>query len=92
MKDFASRLARVKPSAILALTRRTRVGEVLDSHENVRILTDDIYEHLVYDGFEFMTMAQAVPPLAGRTLTLNGVSKAYAMTGWRLGYAGGAAD
>ena len=68
------------------------LGEVLDSHENVRILTDDIYEHLVYDGFAFATMAQAVPALAGRTLTLNGVSKAYAMTGWRLGYAGGPAD
>ena len=68
------------------------LGEVLDTHESVRILTDDIYEHLVYDGFEFMTMAQAVPALAGRTLTLNGVSKAYAMTGWRLGYAGGPAD
>ncbi len=68
------------------------LGEVLDSHENVRILTDDIYEHLIYDGFAFATMAQAVPALAGRTLTLNGVSKAYAMTGWRLGYAGGPAD
>ena len=68
------------------------LGEVLGSHESVRILTDDIYEYLVYDGFEFMTMAQAVPALAGRTLTLNGVSKAYAMTGWRLGYAGGPAD
>ncbi len=68
------------------------LGEVLDTHESVRILADDIYEHLVYDGFEFMTMAQAVPALAGRTLTLNGVSKAYAMTGWRLGYAGGPAD
>jgi len=68
------------------------LGEILDTQESVRILTDDIYEHLVYDGFEFVTMAQAVPALAGRTLTLNGVSKAYAMTGWRLGYAGGPAD
>ena len=68
------------------------LGEVLDTHESVRILTDDIYEHLVYGGFEFVTMAQAVPVLAARTLTLNGVSKAYAMTGWRLGYAGGPAD
>ena len=68
------------------------LGEVLGTHESVRILTDGIYEHLVYDGFEFMTMAQAVPALAGRTLTLNGVSKAYAMTGWRLGYAGEPAD
>jgi len=68
------------------------LGEVLIAHEGVRILSDDIYEHLVYDGFEFVTMAQAVPALAGRTLALNGVSKAYAMTGWRLGYAGGPAD
>lgn len=65
------------------------LGEVLIEHDNVRILTDDIYEHLMFDGFEFATMAQAVPALADRTLTLNGVSKAYAMTGWRLGYAGG---
>jgi aspartate aminotransferase len=68
------------------------LGEVLMAHPRLRILTDDIYEHLIYDGIEFTTMAQAVPALKGRTLTLNGVSKAYAMTGWRLGYAGGAAD
>jgi aspartate aminotransferase len=53
------------------------------------VLTDDVYEHLFYDGFEFSTMAQAVPELASRTLTVNGVSKAFAMTGWRIGYAGG---
>ena len=68
------------------------LAEVLAAHQGVRILTDDIYEHLVYDGAAFATMAQAVPSLADRTLTLNGVSKAYAMTGWRLGYAGGPAD
>ena len=68
------------------------LGEVLMAREGVRVLTDDIYEHLTYDGFAFVTMAQAVPALAGRTLTLNGVSKAYAMTGWRLGYAGGPAE
>lgn len=67
------------------------LGEVLIRHDRVRILTDDIYEHLMFDGLEFATMAQAVPALADRTLTLNGVSKAYAMTGWRLGYAGGPA-
>ena len=70
----------------------TALGEVLAKYDKVRVLTDDIYEHLVYDGVEFVTMAQAVPSLAERTLTLNGVSKAYAMTGWRLGYAGGPAD
>jgi aspartate aminotransferase len=70
----------------------TALGEVLLAHEGIRILTDDIYEHLLFDDMAFVTMAQAVPALAGRTLTLNGVSKAYAMTGWRLGYAGGPAD
>ena len=68
------------------------IGEVLMAHEDLRVLTDDIYEHLIYDGIEFVTMAQVVPALKDRTLTLNGVSKAYAMTGWRLGYAGGAED
>ena len=68
------------------------LAEVLADHQAVRILSDDIYEHLVYDDAGFTTMAQAVPSLAGRSLTLNGVSKAYAMTGWRLGYAGGPAD
>ena len=68
------------------------LAAVLAPHQRVRVLSDDIYEHLVYDGTAFATMAQAVPSLAERTLTLNGVSKAYAMTGWRLGYAGGPAD
>jgi len=68
------------------------LGKVLLAREGVRVLSDDIYEHLVYDGCDFATMVQAVPALAERTLTLNGVSKGYAMTGWRLGYAGGAAD
>jgi aspartate aminotransferase len=52
-------------------------------------MSDDIYEHVTYDGFEFTTPAQVEPALYGRTLTVNGVSKAYCMTGWRLGYAGG---
>ncbi|MFQ5347027.1 MAG: pyridoxal phosphate-dependent aminotransferase [Rhodothalassiaceae bacterium] len=65
------------------------LGAVLLRHPHVLILTDDMYEHIVYDGFEFTTMAQVVPDLYPRTLTTNGVSKAYAMTGWRLGYAGG---
>jgi aspartate aminotransferase len=63
--------------------------DVLLKHENVWILSDDIYEHLVYDGFAFSTPAQVEPKLKGRTLTMNGVSKAYSMTGWRIGYAGG---
>jgi aspartate aminotransferase len=53
------------------------------------VLTDDMYEHLVYDDFEFVTPAQVEPRLYERTLTMNGVSKAYAMTGWRIGYAAG---
>ena len=66
------------------------LAEVLLRHPQVMILTDDIYEHLVYDGFEFATIAQVEPALYDRTLTMNGLSKAYAMTGWRIGYAGGA--
>ena len=62
---------------------------VLVRHPHVWVLTDDIYEHLVYDDFEFSTPAQIEPSLYDRTLTMNGVSKAYCMTGWRIGYAGG---
>jgi aspartate aminotransferase len=65
--------------------------DVLLRHERVWVLSDDIYEHLVYDGFEFTTPAAVEPKLKERTLTLNGVSKAYSMTGWRIGYAGGPA-
>lgn len=64
------------------------LAEVLLRHPHVWILTDDIYEHLLYDGRVFHTLAQVEPALRARTLTLNGVSKAYAMTGWRIGYAG----
>ena len=63
--------------------------DVLLRHDHVWVLTDDIYEHLVYGDFEFVTPAQVEPKLMGRTLTMNGVSKAYSMTGWRLGYAAG---
>ena len=63
--------------------------DVLKRHSHVWVLTDDIYEHLVYDGFEFVTPAQVEPALYERTLTMNGVSKAYCMTGWRIGFAGG---
>jgi aspartate aminotransferase len=63
--------------------------DVLLKHPHVWILTDDMYEHLVYGGFEFSTVAQVEPQLYPRTLTMNGVSKAYAMTGWRIGYCGG---
>ncbi|MEP3639129.1 MAG: pyridoxal phosphate-dependent aminotransferase [Paracoccaceae bacterium] len=63
--------------------------DVLMRHPHVWILTDDMYEHLAYDDFKFCTPAQVEPGLYSRTLTVNGVSKAYAMTGWRIGYAAG---
>ncbi|MCV6596559.1 MAG: pyridoxal phosphate-dependent aminotransferase [Mangrovicoccus sp.] len=63
--------------------------DVLMRHPHVWVMTDDMYEHLVYDGFDFVTPAQIEPGLYDRTLTVNGVSKAYAMTGWRIGYAAG---
>jgi aspartate aminotransferase len=63
--------------------------DVLMRHPHVWVMTDDMYEHLAYDGFEFCTPAQVEPALYDRTLTCNGVSKAYAMTGWRIGYAAG---
>ncbi len=66
------------------------LGDVLRRHPHVWIFADDMYEHIVYDGFEFTTIAQACPDLYDRTLTVNGCSKAYAMTGWRIGFAGGA--
>jgi aspartate aminotransferase len=63
--------------------------DVLMRHPHVWVMTDDMYEHLVYDNFDFTTPAQVEPALYERTLTCNGVSKAYAMTGWRIGYAAG---
>ncbi len=63
--------------------------DVLLRHRHVWVMTDDMYEHLVYDDFTFATPAQVEPTLCDRTLTVNGVSKAYCMTGWRIGYAGG---
>ncbi|MGY8985615.1 MAG: pyridoxal phosphate-dependent aminotransferase [Sphingomonadales bacterium] len=68
------------------------LGKVLEKHPNVYILADDIYEHLVYDDFEFFNIAQVCPRLFDRTLTMNGVAKGYSMTGWRLGYGGGPSD
>ena len=63
--------------------------DVLMRHPQVWVITDDMYEHLVYDDYQFVTPAQVEPGLYERTLTMNGVSKAYAMTGWRIGYAAG---
>lgn len=65
------------------------LAEVLRRHPDVWVMTDDMYEHLIYGDFEYTTLAQVAPDLVDRVLTVNGVSKAYAMTGWRIGYAGG---
>ena len=66
-----------------------QLTDVLLRHPHVQVMTDDMYEHLAYDDFEFCTPAEVEPQLYDRTLTVNGVSKAYAMTGWRIGYAAG---
>ena len=65
------------------------LAEVVRRHPQVWVMTDDMYEHLIYGDFDYQTFAQVAPDLIDRTLTVNGVSKAYAMTGWRIGYAGG---
>jgi aspartate aminotransferase len=65
------------------------LAEVLLKHEHVWVMTDDMYEHVIYDDFAYRTIAQVEPRLYDRTLTVNGVSKAYCMTGWRIGYGGG---
>lgn len=75
--------------AIYSRDELLALAQVLRSHPHVWVLSDDIYEHLRFDGIEFCTMAQVAPDLAARTLTVNGVSKAYAMTGFRLGFAAG---
>jgi aspartate aminotransferase len=66
------------------------LGEVLLRHPHVWVFADDMYEHITYDGFRFATIAEVVPELYERTLTVNGCSKAYSMTGWRIGFAAGA--
>ncbi|WP_338616854.1 pyridoxal phosphate-dependent aminotransferase [Achromobacter sp. E1] len=68
------------------------LAEVLRRHPHVWLMSDDIYEHILYDGRQFATLAQVAPDLKARTLTINGVSKAYAMTGWRIGYGAAPAD
>ncbi len=70
-------------------TELKALTDVLVRHPQVMIMTDDMYEHIVYDDFRFTTPAEVEPALFPRTLTVNGVSKAYAMTGWRIGYGGG---
>jgi aspartate aminotransferase len=75
--------------AVYSADELRALAEVLERHPHVWTIADDMYEHILYDGRSFATLAAVAPQLAGRTLTLNGVSKTYAMTGWRLGYAGG---
>jgi aspartate aminotransferase len=67
------------------------LAQVLEGHPQVWVLSDDMYEHILFDGRRYATMAKVAPQLAERTLTVNGVSKAYAMTGWRIGYGAGPA-
>jgi aspartate aminotransferase len=75
--------------AICSRTEMRTLADVLLAHPRVLIMADEIYEHLTYDGKEFCSIAEVEPGLRDRTLTVNGASKAYAMTGWRVGYAGG---
>jgi len=77
--------------AVYSADELRALAEVLLGHPDVLVLSDDIYEHLIFDGAHFATMAQAAPRMRERTLTMNGVSKAYAMTGWRIGFATGPA-
>jgi aspartate aminotransferase len=78
------------PSGSISTFEELRaLGEVVERNPHVWVVTDDIYEHILYDGRKFATFASANPQLANRTLTVNGLSKAYAMTCWRIGYAGG---
>jgi len=77
--------------AAYTATELKALGDVLLRHPHVWVMADDMYEHIVYGDFEFATIAQVVPELYERTLTVNGCSKAYAMTGWRIGFAGGPA-
>ena len=65
------------------------IAEVLKKHPDIWIITDDLYEHIIYDGIKFHSILEVAPELADRTIVVNGVSKAYAMTGWRIGYAAG---
>ncbi len=75
--------------AAYARSELKAITDVLVRHPHVHVMADDMYEHLVYDDFKFFSPAQLEPSLYDRTLTINGVSKAYCMTGWRIGYAGG---
>ncbi|MEN0079469.1 MAG: pyridoxal phosphate-dependent aminotransferase, partial [Pseudomonadota bacterium] len=75
--------------AVYSAEELASLGAVLARHPHVMVLTDDMYEHILYGDQTFATIAQVCPELYDRTLTMNGVSKAYSMTGWRIGFAGG---
>lgn len=78
--------------AVCSRAEMREIADVLLAHPHVLIMADDVYEHLIYDNFGFCTIAEVEPKLKERTLTVNGASKAYAMTGWRVGFAGGPKD
>jgi aspartate aminotransferase len=78
--------------AVYSREELAAIASVLLGHPNVWVLTDDLYEHVLFDNVTFATIAQVEPRLADRTVTINGVAKAYAMMGWRIGFAGGPAD
>ena len=75
--------------ALYSQAQLNSIGEVIGRHPHVMVMADEIYEHIVFDGIEFISFAKACPNLINRTLIVNGVSKAYAMTGWRIGYGAG---
>jgi len=77
--------------AVYSVAELRALADVLVRHPQVMVMSDDMYEHLLYDGLEYATLAQVAPELYERILTVNGVSKTYAMTGWRIGYSGGPA-
>ena len=74
--------------SVYSMDELKEIGKILDEHPHVGIISDDIYEKIVYDNFQFSTLASIIPQHKNRILTVNGVSKAYSMTGWRIGYAG----
>src|SRR5262249_36137000 len=78
--------------AVYSRAELKALAAVLLRHPHVWVIADDIYEHLLFDGLEFATIAEVEPALFDRTLTVNGVAKTYAMTGWRIGYCGGSAE
>ena len=77
------------PGSCYSISELEEIANVVRKHENLYVMTDDIYEYIVYDNFKFYTLAQVAPDLKDRILTVNGVSKSYCMTGWRIGYAAG---